>query len=241
MYRSYGQMGQDVHYSVGDIGIKLIAIGIFVTGLLSLGSYMVANQQLSKSAGWYPTEATIEELGNDSLPMPLVGRFLPIICPYAKYQYVVDGKTYSGRQNCGPSISWIRMFWKTPELADEKDSDNVNEHQIEKEIAEAKMDGAANEQEAANKVFEKHIESALRLHYKPVKVRYDKDHPDQSALDPDVMQGEKYQLNTSLVLMFVGGIAFAFTYLHAFMTAPTPDDPTLSLEAALKHQRRGGR
>jgi hypothetical protein len=241
MYRSYGQVGRDVHNSVGDVGIKLIAIGIFITGLLSLGSYMFANQQLSKSAGWYPAEATIDQLGNDSLPMPVVGRFLPIVCPFAEYSYTVNGRTYIGRQNCGPSISWIRwVSWKQPEIAEPTD-DKLDEHQIEKEIAEAKMDGAANEREAANKVFSNHLQSAFKLHYKPVKVRYDKDHPDQSALDPDVMQGEKSQLNSSLVLLFVGGLMFAATYLHAFMNTPATDDPTLSLDAALKHQRRGGR
>jgi hypothetical protein len=241
MLRNYGQMGREVHNSVGDVGIKLIGIGIFITGLMSLGSYMFANSQLSKSAGWYPAEATIEQIGNDSLPMPIVGRFLPIVCPFAEYTYTVNGRAYIGRQNCGPSISWIRMIsWKQPELAEPTD-EKMDEHQIEKEIAEAKMDGAANEQEAARKVFSKHMESAFKLHYKPVKVRYDKDHPDQSALDPDVMQGERSQLNSSLVLMVIGGIVFAFTYMHAFMNAPSPDDPSLSLEAALKHQRRGGR
>lgn len=238
MLRSYGE---NVHNSVGDIGIKLIAIGIFITGLMSLGSYMVANQQLSKSAGWYPTEATIEQLGNDRLPMPIVGSFLPIVCPFAEYRYTTaEGKTYIGRQNCGPSISWIRFVsWKPPALAE--NTDQLDEHQLEKEIAEAKMDGAANEQEAAKKVLGEHFENMLKLHYKPVKVRYDKDHPDQSALDPDVMQGEKSQLNTSLVLMFVGGIIFGFTYIHAFVNTPAADDPSLSLEAALKYQRRGGR
>lgn len=93
-----------------------------------------------------------------------------------------------------------------------------------------------------NKVLKKHIDEAIfQIHYVPVKTRYDKNHPEDSVLDPDVLQGEKSQLYTSLILMGLGALLLGGTYLHAFVTAPTPDDPSLSLEAALKHQRRGGR
>jgi hypothetical protein len=232
------QTAQDVHFSIGDAGIKLIFVCIFGIGLVSLGSYFMAHQQAAKSALWYTTEANIKELGTQGMPMPIIGRFIPVSCPFATYTYTINGKSYTGEEKCGPCLSWIRIFsWKPPELA-KRDPEEFKK-ELETDLRAAQATG---DREAMKKVLQKHIESAiLEIHYAPVKARYDKDHPEDSVLDPDVLQGEKSQLYTSLILMGLGGLLLGGTYMHAFVTAPTPDDPSLSLEAALKHQRRGGR
>jgi hypothetical protein len=231
------EAAQEVHFSIGNVGIKLIFVCIFATGVVPLIFYFMAHQQAAKSALWPTTEANIQELGAQTVTIPIIDRTIPVACLFAKYTYTINGKDYTGEEKCGPCLLWVLVFtWKLPELA--KTDPDVVKKDLENDLRALE----ATRDPEAKKVLQKHIESAsLETHYAPVKARYDKDHPEDSVLDPDVLAGEKTQLYTSLILMGLGGLFLGGTYFHAFVTAPNPDDPSLSLEAALKHQRRGGR
>src|ERR1700719_3111581 len=87
--KSYQQQAQDVHFSVGDVGIKLIFVAILGVGIFAFIAYLMDNQDISKSSLWPTTEGHITEIGSQGLSMPIVGRFFPIVCPYAKYSYTI--------------------------------------------------------------------------------------------------------------------------------------------------------
>jgi hypothetical protein len=75
------------------------------------------------------------------------------------------------------------------------------------------------------------------MKYKPIKVRFDKDHEDRSVLDPDVLQTDKSQLYTSIALILLGAVLLGGTYLNGYMAQASSEDPMLTLEGALAAQK----
>ena len=108
--RSYQQQAEDVHFSVGDVGIKLIFVAILGVGIFAFIAYLMDNGDISKSAAWPTTEGHLEQIGAQGLSMPIVGRFFPIVCPFAKYSYTINGATYPGQKNAGACLSFVRAF-----------------------------------------------------------------------------------------------------------------------------------
>jgi hypothetical protein len=239
--KSYQQQAEDVHFSVGDVGIKLIFVAIFGVGIFAFVAYMIDNADISKSALWPTTEGHLQQIGSQGLSMPLVGRFFPIVCPFAKYSYTINGATYPGQKNAGACISFVRAFTYTPpkpKVFDEKEF----EKQMHQDEADAIASGKPYDANAQFKASMDHMSDLIdHPQYEPVKVRYNLKNPTESVLDPDVLQSNKSELYSSILLMLIGAGTLGATYLHSYMTAPVENDPSLSLDAALAHRKRGGR
>lgn len=235
MYRPVAA-AHNIHNSVGETGLKLIFAAIIGVGIVAYISYMMEQANLDKSMLWPTTPGTLNEIGSQGASMPIIGRYLPIACPYAKYTYTVNGVSHTGEQQAGPCLSPVRMFaFHPPEMIKEDPKDM--QQKMEQDMRAAMARGASGLQ-AQRESFKKSFEDLLVPKYAPVKVRYEKEHPENSVLDPEVLQSGKSQLYTSMILMALGALALGGTFLHGYVTAPNPDDPALSLEAALKHQKR---
>jgi hypothetical protein len=237
MYNSYQSQVSNAQFSIGDAGMKLIMICIIGVGVSAYIAYLTDSQDNNKSASWPTVQGTLNEIGQSSIPLPIIGRFMPVSCPSATYTYTVDNKTYKGEKKGGVSLSLVRTFtWHHPEVEVPRTEDIQKE--LESDQREAIAAGQQNNPEFLRAKFEKRLKSIGTVHYKPVPVRYDRLHPESSVLDPAVLQTEQSQLYTSIILIALGGLALGGTILHGYVTAPVANDPALSLEAALAHQRR---
>jgi hypothetical protein len=240
-HKSYSQAAQDVHFSIGDTGIKLIFACILGIGIISFIGYLIDSADESKSASWPTTQATLQEISSRSAPMPMIGRFIPVTCPYARYSYTVGNRIFTGEKIAGPSLTFVRAFTYKP-LAPKQFDEKELAKQMAQQEREAVAAGAGTD---FNSAFQRGLERTqnLILHpiYDPVTIRFDKDHPENSALDPEVLQSGKSQLCTSVILILLGALLLGGVFYHQYITAPNPDDPSLSLEAALAAQRKGRR
>lgn len=239
--RSHAQVAQDVHYSIGDSGVKIIFGGIILIGVVAFIAYIMDNQDISNSAAWPTTQGTLQQISNQGASMPVVGSFIPIVTPYAKYTYTVNGKEYSGEKHGGPCLSYIRaLTFRQPEV-EKLDSDELmKKFEIHRDATGA-IDKSALDKEVMSALTDG---TSFGMKYKPIKVRFDKDHVEKSVLDPDVLQTDKSQLYTSLALILLGGVLLGGTYLNGYMAQAASDDPSLSLESALaaqKNSRYGSR
>ncbi|MBS2004446.1 MAG: hypothetical protein U0103_04735 [Candidatus Obscuribacterales bacterium] len=232
--RSHAQVAQDVHYSIGDSGVKIIFGGIILIGVVAFIAYIMDNQDISNSAAWPTTQGKLEQIVDQGASMAFVGKFLPIVTPYAKYTYTVNGREYSGEKHGGPCLSYIRaLTFRQPEIEKLSTDELMKKFEVKRNAA-----GAID-----NSAFDKEMMSALTegttfgMKYKPIKVRFDKDHPDKSVLDPDVLQTDKSQLYTSIALILLGAVLLGGTYLNGYMAQAASEDPSLSLEGALAAQR----
>ncbi|HEY9785909.1 MAG TPA: hypothetical protein V6D17_10940 [Candidatus Obscuribacterales bacterium] len=231
----YQNAAEQTHFAVGDMGLKLIFGCILFLGIIAYVTYLTDNQDIAKSAAWPTVDGTLNEIGDSGTRMPIIGRYMPISQPYAKYAYTVDGKVYTGAQYAGPSLSYIRMFsWHPPEI-DLPDTDEILE-QLKKDQARGTL--PADYGARLQRSMELTEEMLEHPKYKPIKVRYDAKNPENSVLDPGVLQSDKSQLYTSICLVLVGGLLLGGSILHGYLSAPVPDDPSLSLEAALAAQKR---
>jgi hypothetical protein len=241
MYRkTYAQTAQDIHFSIGDTGIKLIFACILGIGIMTFIACLNEKADESKSTSWPVTQASLQEIGNQPMSTPIIGQFLPVVCPYAKYTYTIDNKVYVGEKVGGPSLSPIRAFlYKPPQPKTPVDKEVLKNWlkqtresiEREKDIDPAKTFQGKLER-SADRLFHP------RPTYDLVKVRYQADQPEISVLDPEVLQSEKTQMYTSFILIAIGGLLLGGLFYHQYVTAPNPDDPFLSLEAALAAQRR---
>jgi len=241
--RSYSQAAGDIHNSVGDTGIKLIFGCILFVGICGFFAYMIDNQDISKSQYWPTVDGQLLEIGSQSLPMPMVGRFLPLACPYAKYAYTVDGKSYGGQKDAGPCITIIRaLTWQAPQK--KMPSQEEMRKYFEEEVRKEGTSSQGSDADLSN-VLGKSLARSNELHslmkYDPVKVRFDRSHPESSVLDPDVLQSNKSELYSSVFLMLLGAVLLGGMTMHSYLTKPVADDPSLSLEAALAAQKRRSR
>jgi len=240
-HKSYSQAAQDVHFSVGDTGVKLIFACILGIGICAFISYLIDNAQESKSVTWPTTLATVHEISGRSASLPIIGRFIPVVCPYASYSYTVDNKIYNGEKICGPSLTFVRALVYKP-LIPKKIDEKELAKQMEKDERDAIAGGAGVDFGARlQRGLKRTQELLLHPEYDPVTIRYDKDHPEISVLDPEVLQTGKSQMYTSVLLIVVGGLLLGGMCYHQYITAPNVDDPSLSLEAALAAQKRGRR
>jgi hypothetical protein len=235
MYRPVAA-AHNIHNSVGETGLKLIFAAIIGVGIVAYVAYMMEQQNLDKSMLWPTTQGTLNEIGSQGASMPIIGRYLPIACPFAKYTYTVNGVSHTGEQQAGPCLSPVRMFAFTPPARTVEDQKDIQQ-KVEADMRAAMARGTSA-LEAQRQSFKKSFEDLLVPKYAPVKVRYEKAHPENSVLDPEVLQSGKSQLYTSIILMATGALLLGATFLHGYVTAPNPDDPALSLDAALKHQKR---
>lgn len=236
--RNYSEQAQNAHFAIGDTGIKLLFGCILALGFWAYFGYFVNNMDEGKSALWPTESATLKEIGQQSLGMPIIGRFLPITCPFAKYTYTVNGKEYSGQANYGPSLSFVRLFSFKPPKPKAIDTEEMTKKLGQEERAAIAMGAATNFQARLDRTMQTAQELAEHPTYDPVKVRYDRDHPEISVLDPDVMQSGKSQMYTSFILIVLGGGLLGGVFMHQHLTAPNPDDPSLNLDAALAAQRK---
>lgn len=233
--KSYGQTASDIHFSVGDAGIRLLFGCVLVIGLIGYGAYLVDGQAVAKSALWPTVEGKLITIGEHPVGMPVIGRFLPLVCPYAKYSYKLDNRDYTKEVTAGPCISFVRGFtFHPPELLPAKTDDLLE--RMEKARAEAVATG----KKPAN--FLEQIESDMELvsqeRYKPVNIRYERTSPDNSVLDPAVLQSDKSMLYSSLLLIAIGGLLLGGSYYGSYLSQLSAEDPSLSLDTALAAQRR---
>lgn len=150
---------------------------------------------------------------------------MPIAIPYAKYSYTVNGKEYIGQKSCGPCLSRVRRATYRPPEMEVPDTDKI--------LKDRKADG---HEPSLAKALEATQKMLTQMHYKPIKVRYQPKNPEESVPDPDVLQGGKSLWYTCLLLIWVGGIGLAALCFHDHVHEPV-DDPSLSLEAALRAQQ----
>jgi len=232
--RSHAQVAQDVHYSIGDSGVKILFGGIILIGVVSFIAFIMDNQDISNSAAWPTTQGKLELIRDQGASMPIIGRYLPIVSPYAKYTYTVNGKEYTGEKHGGPCLSYVRaLTFHQPEVEKLDSSELMKKFEVKRNAAGA-IDSSALDKEMVAALTEG---TAFGMKYKPIKVRFDKNHEEKSVLDPDVLQTDKSQLYTSIVLILLGGILLGGTYLNAYMAQSASEDPSLTLEGALAAQR----
>lgn len=239
--RTHAQVAQDVHYSIGDSGVKIIFGGIILIGVVSFIAYIMDNQDISNSAAWPTTSGRIEQISDQGASMPVLGKFVPIVTPYAKYTYTVNGRSYSGEKHGGPCLSYIRaLTFRRPEVEKLSDDELLKKFEIKRNAA-GQIDNSAFDKELSQSLAEGTV---FGTKYKPIRVRYDKDHEDKSVLDPDVLQTDKSQLYTSFALILLGGLLLGGSYLNGYMAQSASEDPMLTLEGALaaqKNSRYGSR
>jgi hypothetical protein len=232
--KNMGQYGQELHYSVGDTGLRLLFGVVILLGLLSYGVYFVENQDVSKSTYWPTVEGKLEDIGERSLGVPVIGRFLPLCYPYAKYSYTVDNKSYTNELTAGPCINVVRHFTFHPPERQEVSSDELMK-KIDKEESLARATGQPRD-------FASHLERTMALigavSYKPIKVRYEREHPNKSVLDPTVLQNDKSQLYSSIILILLGSFLLGGSFYKSYLDSLGGSDPMLSVDTALAAQRR---
>jgi len=199
---------------------------VLFIGLVALLGLGFEKMDEGKSLGWPSIDGNLIEIDDRSVPMPVLNRFMPIAIPYAKYSYNVSGKEYIGEKNCGPCLSWVRRATFRPPEMQMPDTSEI--------LKNVREEGTAP---TLNQALEATRDLLSHMHYKPIKVRYKPDHPEESVPDPDVVQGGKSLWYTSLLLIGVGGLGLAALYFHGHVTEPV-DDPSLSLEASLRAQQQ---
>jgi hypothetical protein len=207
--------------------MKLILACVLFIGLVSLLGFGFECMDEGKSSSWPTTDAKLIDIEDRHVSMPILNRFIPIATPYAKYSYSVNGKEYIGEKTCGPCISWVRRAtFKAPEI------EVVDRAEILRKLREG---GAQVDFAKAMKVAS---DLAENINYKPIKVRYQPDHPENSVPDPDVIQAGASLWWTSVLLILAGGLGLGAMIYHSYITEPVEDDPALSLDAALRAQQR---
>ncbi len=233
--RSHAQVAEEVHYSIGDSGVKILFGGVILIGIVAFIAYILDNQDISNSAAWPTTQGTLEQIYDQGASMPIVGKFLPIVTPYAKYTYTVNGKQYTGEKHGGPCLSYIRaLTFRRPEVQELDSKELMKKFEV-KHTADGSIDTTSLNQEMAAALSGEG--SGFGMKYKPIRVRFDKDHEEKSVLDPDLLQTDKSQLYTSIVLILLGSILLGGTYLNRYMAQSASEDPSLTLEGALAAQR----
>ncbi|HEY9731986.1 MAG TPA: hypothetical protein V6C89_08740 [Drouetiella sp.] len=239
--RSHAQVAEDVHYSIGDSGVKIIFGGIILIGVVAFIAYIMDNQDISNSAAWPTTSGKLVQIYDQGASMPVVGKFIPIVTPYAKYTYTVNGREFTGEKHGGPCLSFIRaLTFKRPEMEQLSDAELMKKFEFKRNAA-GQIDSSELDKEISTSLSEG---TAFGSKYKPIRVRYDKNQMDKSVLDPDVLQTDKSQLYTSIALVLLGGLLLGGTYLNGYMAQSASEDPMLSLESALaaqKNNRYGSR
>jgi hypothetical protein len=147
-------------------------------------------------------------------------------------------QTYSGEKKAGGCLSFIRLFTYTPPKPKKIDPKELR-RKLEESEREAVASGKPTDFHSS---FERSMQVSTELYqhpkYEPIKVRFDKDHPQDSVLEPDVLQSDKSELYTSVFLILLGAVLLGGSIMNSYVTAPVVDDPSLSLDAALKQQRR---
>lgn len=267
------EAAHEVHHSIGDTGIRILASGFILVGLISFYSNFNDNQDISKTAAWPTTVGKLEEIGSTQVVMPILDKFVPIICPYAKYSYVIDNKNYTGQKNGGPCLSIIRdITFRKPEVekvkkpeSEEKKKQHHNkrhglffngfngnrfnrngqqlQQQNENQQIYKREPVLTRETDSTTKTSSVSVPNATAKPsndpvYKPIRVRYDKDHVENSLIDPAVLQTENSQLFTSIAFVLVGGIFLLGNILNGYMAKAASEDPLLSLDNALAHQKQ---
>lgn len=214
---------------------KILCFCILGIGLVALIGYFIDNADVSRSSAWPTVDGRLDSIEDRSVSLPLLGRYMPLTTPYAAYAYSVNDKDYHGQKISGPCVSWVRMFTFT--------QPPIVEHDAAKAMADAASSSSDPNQVQVNmkRAVEKEEQLILHPEYKPVKVRYDAAHPEQSVLDPSVLQSGRSQMVTAALLMSIGGLGLLATFIHTMMIAPVQNDPTLSLDAALAAQRGKGK
>ncbi|CAN5314924.1 hypothetical protein BH10CYA1_BH10CYA1_54580 [soil metagenome] len=232
--KSHAQVAQDVHYSIGDSGVKILFGGVILIGVVSFIAYILDNQDISNSAAWPTTQGKLEQIYDQGASMPIVGKFLPIVTPYAKYTYTVNGREYTGEKHGGPCLSYIRaLTFHQPEVEKLDSAELMKKFEVKRNAAGA-IDSSALDKEMIAALTDG---TTFGMKYKSIKVRFDKDHQEKSLLDPDVLQTDKSQLYTSILLILLGSVLLGGTYLNAYMAKSASEDPSLTLEGALAAQR----
>ena len=239
--RSHAQVAQEVHHSIGDSGVKIMFGGIILIGIVAFISYILDNQDISNSAAWPTTQGRLEQIADQGASMPIIGSFIPIVTPYAKYTYTVNGKEYTGEKHGGPCLSYIRaLTFHRPEIEQLDEKELMKKFEVKRNAA-GEIDSSELDKELVESITSG---TSFGMKYKPIKVRFDKNNEDKSVLDPDVLQTDKSQLYTSLALILLGALLLGGTYLNAYMAQATNEDPSLTLEGALaaqKNNRYGSR
>jgi hypothetical protein len=89
--------------------MKLIFACILFIGLVALLGFGLEKMDEAKSTRWPIVDGKVIEIKDKRFGVPIIGRFLPISMPYAKYSYTVKDRTYIGEKTCGPCLSYVRM------------------------------------------------------------------------------------------------------------------------------------
>ncbi|HMW90034.1 MAG TPA: hypothetical protein PKN86_01305 [Candidatus Obscuribacter sp.] len=233
--KNYTQTASDIHFSVGDAGVRLLFGCVLLIGLIGYGAYLFDGQSVAKSASWPTVDGKLITIDNRPVGIAVIGRFLPIVCPYAKYSYKVDNREYTREVTAGPCISFVRGFtFHPPEVLPVKTDDLLER------MEKARADAVAGGKPRAN--FLEQMEADMELmsqdRYKPVSIRYERTNPENSVMDPAVLQSDKSLLYSSLLLVTLGGLLLGGSYYNSYLSKLSAEDPTLSLETALAAQRR---
>jgi len=198
--------------------MKLVFGSILFIGILSFFSFMFDRMDIAKTSSWPIVEGNLLDIQDKSFSIPILSRFIPIRIPHAKYSYQVDGKYYEGERTSGPTILFVRMAtFKQPEMIMPDSSEilrSIREH---------------------NTISLKDLISGTK--YKPIIIRYETRHPENSMPDPNVLQSGVSLWWTCVILCGVGGLGLTALFYHDHTIKPV-DDPSLSLESALAAQRR---
>jgi hypothetical protein len=233
--KSYSQTAQDVHFSVGETGIRLLFGCVLALGLLGYGAYIIDGQEVAKSAYWPTTQGQLLSIESKHIGMPIIGRFLPVSCPHAKYSYSIDNHTYEKEVTAGPCITFVRaVTFKAPEMIE------GNTKELIERMDKARAESLATGKTPANfaERWKADMDLAMQVRYKPITVRYERAKPENSVLDPAVLQSDKSQLYSSMLLIAIGGFLLGGSYFTSHVNKLSQDDPSLSVETALAAQKR---
>jgi hypothetical protein len=205
--------------------MKLIFGCILFIGLVALLGFGLEKTDEAKSSNWPTASAKWIEIKDKRIGIPIIGRFLPISMPYAKYSYIVKDKAYIGEKTCGPCLSYIRTFsFKAPKMI-VPDSSAL--------LAKLRSQPAQD----FSKIMEETLKSIRTAEYEPILVRYQADHPEISVPDPALLQSSISLWWTSILLITLGGLGLAALIYHSYVVAPV-DDPALSLDKSLASGKR---
>ena len=198
--------------------MKLVFGSILFIGILSFFSCMFDRMDIAKTSSWPTVDGNLLDIQDKSFSIPILSRFMPIRIPHAKWSYQVDGKYFEGEKTSGPTISYVRMVtFKHPEMIVPDSSELLQSIREHKPLSFKDLVGGVK--------------------YKPIKIRYETSHPENSMIDPDVLQSTVSLWWTCVLLCGVGGLGLAALFYHEHTIKPV-DDPSLSLESALAAQRR---
>ncbi len=205
--------------------MKLVFGCILFIGLVALLGFGLEKMDEAKSTNWPTVSGKLIEIKDKRFGVPVIGRFLPISMPYAKYSYTVKDKSYTSEKTCGPCLSYVRMAtFKAPKMII-PDSSAL--------LAKLKSQTAVD----FSKVMAETLKSIRSAEYAPVLIRYQADNPENSVPDPALLQSSIGLWWTSILLIALGGLGLAALIYHDYTVAPV-DDPALSLEKSIAAGKR---